>query len=446
MSGNEDTVAAAIRDSGLIAAGSRGVVLLSGGPDSVALLAGLVAFSPGLPPVALHLNYGLRQESGDDQAVAGEVCERLGVELVVVEAGHPERNVQAWARDLRYSAAENLRLERGADWVAVGHTSTDVAETVIYRLVSSPGRRALAAMDERRGAIVRPLLGMSRSDTRAYVESAGLPFALDSSNHDPAFTRVRIRNEVMPVLEGINSAAETNIVRTRAELLEEGELLEDLAASLLQAARGDGLLSAGPLAESHPVLARLALRQFAEESLGRQVPLTAERARTVMRLGLEPEGGSVDLGGGDSFRIESGRIGVAASGERIGTSPVANLDLPGTTSWRGWQLAVRLADPPFEPAGSDVAMLDLDVVGGRLTVRAWLPGDRIQPLGMEGSKTLQDLFTDSRVERSRRRQIPVLLRDDEVVWVAGIAVAHRFRLTGKTKRAVVVTATPGHTS
>ncbi|HEV2062502.1 MAG TPA: ATP-binding protein, partial [Solirubrobacteraceae bacterium] len=121
------TVLDRVRDSGLLAAGEPVVVLLSGGRDSVCLLDCAVAI--GARVTALHVNYGLRPEAHADEGFCRELCDRLAVPLVVERAGEPARgNLQAWARDVRYRAAERLE---GA--VATGHTATDQAETVLYR-------------------------------------------------------------------------------------------------------------------------------------------------------------------------------------------------------------------------------------------------------------------------------------------------------------------------
>ncbi|MDQ2700191.1 MAG: tRNA lysidine(34) synthetase TilS [Actinomycetota bacterium] len=447
MSASDDPVVEAIARSGLIEPGSPGIVMLSGGPDSVALLAGLVAFAPDPRPVALHLNYGLREESDEDESACAETCRRLGVELVVRKPGRPEGNLQAWARDLRYSAAEELRIDRGADWIAVGHTMTDVAETVIYRLATSPGRRAVAAMPPRSDAVIRPLLKLTRDQTRQYVLARDLPFVDDISNQDSGFSRVRIRNEVLPVLRELNPAAVSNIERTRTELLEEGDLVEGLAAELLDSLAGDDRrLDTSRLGAAHPALRRIALRRFAEAELGRGVPVSTKLTADVMRLAADPEGGRLDLGSGASFVLESGTLTVE-SGETPAADPAAAiLGLPGEVAWGGWSIRGERLAPPFSPRGPEAAVLDLAATGQRLTVRSWQPGDRIRPLGMDGHKTLQDLFTDARVPRSRRDRIPVLLEGEEVVWVAGLAIGHRFRLTGRTTDAVVVTVTPPGTT
>ena len=162
-----------IRDSGLVEARSSGMVLLSGGADSACLAAGLVEHC-GRPNVhALHLNYRLREDSGEDERACRQLCAALRIDLRVERPVLAGGNLQAAAREARYSAAEQLRDRIGADWVATGHTRTDLAETMVYRLAASRGRRALLGLPARRGHLVRPLLGIGREDTRRLRSRGG---------------------------------------------------------------------------------------------------------------------------------------------------------------------------------------------------------------------------------------------------------------------------------
>src|SRR4051812_21185341 len=241
----------AVRESGLIAASSRGVVLVSGGADSAATAAGLVGLLGPDQLTGLHLNYGLRSDSDRDEQTATDLCAKLGIALEVDRPDLGKGNVQAEAREARYRAAERLRADRGADWIATGHTRTDLAETVLYRLATSPGRRALLGLRARRGSVVRPMISLDRDEVRRLVEDAGLRFADDPTNAEPLFARNRIRNEVLPVLRGIGSEADATIAETHAELAEESEILDRLAAEALSAsgAEAAGAIGRDALAE-----------------------------------------------------------------------------------------------------------------------------------------------------------------------------------------------------
>jgi tRNA(Ile)-lysidine synthase len=445
--GDRSPVVGAIAASGLVPAGSSGVVMLSGGADSSALAWGLSKMLPEDSLVAFHLNYGLRADSGADESACARLCEELGVELVVEcpPDGPPVGNVHQWARDLRYKRAEALRKDRGLEWTAVAHTMSDLAETVLYRLAVSPGTRPLAAMPGRRGSIIRPLLSLSRSQVREAAVTAGLGFVDDPSNDDPAFARARIRNEVMPVLEGINPAATANIARTREELAEEASFIRGQAAGLVEREPdGTVLIRAARLSGADPAVRRHALRILAEDEAGRSVPVGIERAAEASRLASAAEGGRLELGSGVSLVAEGGIVIAEDRRREAGgdfVEPVV-IEVPGSARWGGWRIGAEVMEPPFVPEGPEVATLDSARLGDRVEVRSWRAGDRIRPLGMEGSKTLQDLFTDTGVRRSLRRSLPVVVAGGEIAWVPGVAVGERFRITPATRRAIRLGAGP----
>jgi tRNA(Ile)-lysidine synthase len=430
-----------VRDSGLIPKGSSGVVLVSGGPDSTCLAAGLAEHCGRGQVHALHLNYGLRVSAGDDEQTCRRLCAMLRIDLRVERPELGEGNTQAAARKARYAAAERLRERFGCEWVAAGHTRTDLAETMLYRLSSSPGRRALLGLPARRGRLVRPLLGIERSEARRLATDAGLPFADDPTNLDPRFARNRIRSDVLPALREISPVAERNLAETRAELAEEARVLDRVVAETLEAAgAGDGAIAiqAEALAEAEPALRRLALRAIAERVAGRELALGRRVASEIWRLAQLPEGGEVDLGGGMRAVCEQGLIRFRA-GEEALPQPVA-LTVPGRCRFGRWEVRADVRRPPVQANGPERAILDAGAVGPAMVVRAWREGDRIRPLGMAGTKTVGDLFTDRKVPRSLRHTLPVVTADDRVAWVAGVAVSEEFRVDPASGEVVVLSA------
>jgi tRNA(Ile)-lysidine synthase len=441
MNAAVDRLAEVVRESALIEPASRGVALLSGGPDSACLAAGLAGAIGAEWVTGLHLNYGLRDDSGEDEAACRALCEGLGIELRVENPKLEAANVQGAAREARYAAAERLRARLGAGWIATGHTRTDLAETVVYRLACSPGRRALLGLAPRHGYVVRPLLSLGRAETRDLAAQAGLSFHDDPSNADPRFARVRIREQVLPVLRELNPAAEDNLAATWAELAEEGEALDALAGEALEAAGagpGNPAVQAERLAELHPALRRLALRALAERVALREVPLGPARAERIWRLASRPEGGEVELGGGLRAVCEAGLVRIVAGAEA--EPQPAELNVPGSCRFGHWEIHAELAPGSVEPSGPEVATLDAAALRDRLQVRAWREGDRMRPLGLGGTKTLQDLFTDHRVPRSLRHRLPVVVSGERIAWVAGVAVAEEFKLSRDSERAAVLTA------
>ncbi len=337
-----------------------------------------------------------------------------------------------------------MRTRTGSDWIATGHTRTDVAETVVYRLASSPGTRALLGLAPRSGRVIRPLLGLERERARELAVAAALPFADDETNEDARFARNRIRAELLPALRDLNPEAIRNIAETRAELAEEAQLLERVVLEALAQAGSDAgsvAIRAAALEPMEPGLRRLALRALAERALGRPVVLGRPRAAEIMRLAGRPQGGTVELGGDLVAECESGFVRFLAGPADAAPEPVV-LKLPGRARIGDWEVAAELRPAPVEPVGPDLATLDAAALEGRIEVRTWREGDRLTPLGMKGTKSLQDLFTDRGVPRSLRGRVPVVTVDGEIAWVAGVAVSEEFRLDADSEQVAVLTARP----
>jgi tRNA(Ile)-lysidine synthase len=286
------------------------VAMVSGGRDSVCLLDVAVALCAAGSVRALHVNYGLRGAQSDaDERHCAALCEQLGVELEIVRASRAQGetgNLQAWARDVRYTAALEL-AEREDAIVAAGHTASDQVETILYRLAASPGRRALLGMKASEGRLVRPLLGVTRAQTGEYCEARGWTWREDESNESDAYARARVRHGLGAALREVHPAAEANVLRTAQLLREETELLDRLVADTLQGCRSIALAR---LEELGGALARLVVVSLAEQAAGTYVPQAGDRVEEILELGRRGGSGSFDLhvGGNVSARIEDGRL------------------------------------------------------------------------------------------------------------------------------------------
>jgi tRNA(Ile)-lysidine synthase len=456
----------ALVERGLVRAGDTVVAAVSGGADSVALLAALEGMAPalGFRLGAAHLDHGIRgTRAARDAAFVRRLCRRLGVPLVEGHADVPalarrrKLSLEAAAREARYGflARAARRLARGGPvCVAVAHTADDQAETVLLRLFRGAGPRGLAGMAHdtllRGVRVIRPLLDVPRAAVTVYLNARGLRWREDETNRDPAFLRNRIRRRVLPLLESqVNPQVRAALRRTAEILREDDQWMDAMARSILrrclappEAHGAGGALRLGPL-RRRPTAALWRVLRLWLASAG--VPADAAGLRAVervARLASSPQAsGAVSLGG----RIRVRRAGAtllaeqAASGARPGRGEMppagpgrVRVRTPGETAVLAGGLAVHAWVAPgiarTRPRGPGAlparATLGLEAVGRRaLFVRAWRPGDRMRPLGLGGSRKLQDIFTDAKVPLQRRRDVPVFECAGRIVWVPGYRVA-----------------------
>ena len=465
-----DDIVSKARDAvaryGLLSAGERVLVAVSGGPDSMALL---YVLARELNELKLglhvgHVNHGLRgAESDGDEAYVRRVARRLELPLLSarVDVRSAVKQIGAGledaARTLRLEALQEMRRQAGAAAIALGHTADDRAETLLLNLLRGAGARGLSAMRPRRDAVIRPLILARRQETLAYCRRLGLRPRRDSSNLSATFARNRVRHEALPLLSDVAGRDVVPVLCRTAEVLAgDEELLADLvrqAESRLITERDDGQVALDVVAlEAEPVplrrrLVRGLLRSFSAEL--RDVAFGHVEA--VLQLASEPGGGALQLPGG--LRVErAGRtLRLRRTGPR-GDEPGAVCDdavlaVPGVACHdaSGITVTARLVKAPVNrSAGSGgEAFVGVGVAEPALVVRSWRPGDRFRPLGMRGSKKLQDYFVDEKVPRAKRVLVPVVARPDgRIVWVVGYRLDDRARVSDGACQAVQLVARP----
>jgi tRNA(Ile)-lysidine synthase len=288
---------------GLLAPGRPVVVMYSGGRDSTCLLDLAVRIAGADAVAALHVNYGLREDAEEDERHCRAQCARLGVMLELDRPPRPASgNVQAWARQVRYDAAAALaRVRENAD-IATGHTATDQVETILYRLASSPSRRALLGMRAREGTTVRPLLRFTREQTAAYCVERGLRWREDESNESDEYARGRIRNSLVPALRAVHPAAEQNVLAVAEVLRDEADVLDGLVGETLQ---GRAEVELARLRALAPAVRRLVVQVLADAAAGGLAPGASRRADEVTAL---RNGGALDIGSGLRATVERGIV------------------------------------------------------------------------------------------------------------------------------------------
>jgi tRNA(Ile)-lysidine synthase len=457
-----DRVLATMRKHGMLAPGGRVLVALSGGPDSVALLHFLreLAGRGELTVVgAGHLNHGARAAAADDEQFCRDLTARLDVALVVERVDVPalargwRTSLEDAGRRARYASLERAAGVLSADVIATGHSLDDQSETFLLQLIRGAGPRGLSSIAPVAGRVIRPLLEVRRAEIRDWLTERALAFREDESNADLTFTRNRVRQRLVPLLEREFSPGIAPVLARAAAIAREDEAylhsraIEVAASVVLR--DGDGIdVDAAALSALPPAIAsrvaRLALAALAgDRFLGfEHVDRFLSHARTPGSTGLSLPGQQAHRSGS---RILLRRRGAAA----FANSFRVPLSIPGEVllERQGWAISAELAPGIVEPPERHRADRLVVAVGAEmpalpLAVRSRQPGDRFIPAGMHGRrKKLQDLFVDRKVARERRDAVPLVVdRDDRILWVVGQAVAEDFGVTEPSRGVLLLKA------
>lgn len=445
----------------LIRPADRVLCMVSGGADSTAMLrvlselaSGRVSSLKGGFSLGIcHVNYGTRGTDSDgDESFVRHLGDALGIQVHTIRAPEAERsNFQEWARDFRYLAARNLCRWQGYTKIAVAHNRDDRIETFLYRLITYSGRRSLVVMPPRKGRVIRPLLFLNGDEIRDYCASAGIDFREDETNQSLEYRRNRLRHRVMPGLAQVRPDFRDRIEETILMLEDEQTALD----AVTDQAWGQVLLPGSDPAEAHaPALsataltlldravARLVVRRWLSVA-GASERITRRLLDAIVDLGSESSGTRrLSLPGGMAFERRYDIITLATEEPSAEAEPQPlDLPVPGGVDFQDYHIEARVLDEPG-PVTEDplTAEIDADRAGGILSVRTWRSGDRMRPLGMNGTKSLQDIFTDAKVPEPERHRIPIICRDDAIVWVCGVRLSQDFRLTSRSRQAIRLTA------
>ena len=428
-----------INDNQLFEPADRVLLAVSGGLDSMVMAELFHRINQAF--AIAHVNFSLRgAESDADADFVKNKAESYGVPFYLIRfsttAVAQERNIsiQMAARDLRYDWFAQLIQEHAYACVATAHHQNDVLETLLLNLTRGTGLAGLHGISIRQNGIIRPLLFATRDRLAEYANEQGLTYREDSSNADDKYARNRIRHHVVPVLTELNPGLWQTMPRTverlrAAETLMRAEL--DRSWQTLAETHGAGTLlpTAKLLALSEPAFRLMEwLKPFG---------FTTDQATQILQT-LTQSIGQVFLSA--THRITHERPGLLIEPLLMQTDyeivltewPNAPIDVAGR-----FTLTVDVFNKPNDfrpPTDPNMACFDADRLVFPLTIRPWKSGDRFRPLGLNGHKLVSNLLNELKLTRTEREQTAVLLSGNEIAWVIGRRIDHRFRVTDETKQ------------
>lgn len=438
-----------------LAPGEGVLVAFSGGPDSTALLWGMIrlAAERQLRLAAAHLDHAMDPGSAGRADAAARIAERLGVPLVReragVRAGFPGESPEAAGRRARYEFLERTRQALGARWIATAHHRDDQAETVLLRLLFGSGVEGLAGIRPVHGAVVRPLLALPRAELLAAVEAAGLHPVHDPTNRSLSVPRNRVRHRLLPALEEDDPGMPEQLARLGDRARSAARTVDRLLSERLAVAPAErGIAVERAVVEALPAGLLPAAFAWLHRQAGAPYP-AGEAARSELLRQLRGSGrAACDCGGGWRWETAGELLILRRPEPARKTVPdfTYTLEIPGSLEIPEIAVRVRVSRRAVEPwmlqgsphrAGLALPLMEGDPV----TIRNRRPGDRIHPLGARGSRRLKEVLIDRRVPRHVRERLPLLCVGERIAWAPGVTIDQRFRLDGHATAWVAEVAT-----
>jgi len=433
------------KEYGLINPGSRILVGLSGGADSVALLLVLKSLSNelGINIVAAHLNHGFRGlEAATDAEFAEALCQRLEIicevgfvdvpKLIAERSGSP----QAVAREARFEFLAKIAKRYNCDSVALGHHLDDLAETLLFNLVRGTGLDGLAAMAPAGSGlyglkIIRPLLGQRRTQIEQFLATLGQDYRIDSSNNHDDYSRNYLRLRVLPLLANLNPKVNESFARVSAMLSIDAAYIDkavnEVWPQVVTATNEGTALKKECLCSLDAAVATRLVRKAWQQD--ENLELSYQHVMAILGLCGKQAGKKIELpGGAIALRTPTSIVLMRTP---VGKPYELKLTVPGRVVLPfGYNLSAEiihnLSETELHQKDLFTAYLASDA--SSFVVRTRLPGDRYCPLGTAGSKKLKEAMSEAQIPAPLRSLWPIVVDGENIVWVPGMRVSELARV------------------
>ena len=449
----EEIILKNIRENQLIQKGDNIVLGVSGGPDSMALLYLLKNIQEKLNfnLFLAHINHGVRgEEALRDQNFVKRKAEELNLPFYLKKADMiaygKERGISSEeaGREIRYGFFNEILTGLGGGKIAVAHNKNDQAETIIMRIIRGAGIDGLRGMDFISGNIIRPILNIDRLDIEDYIEKNQIETVLDKTNLQSIYTRNKIRLEVIPYLEeNFNPNIIEGLWRLTRTANIDSNFLEKYSKNrynlLLKKKAKDYIILDGKEFENQDISIKQRILRRAILELNKNLQgIGEDHIRSVLELFHQGNTGKeVHLPNEILVRLDYKDLLIRKGGGNIQEDYEFKL-IEGTNDFKdqGFRIHVSVLDKDqlVDIKDSNSKYFDYDKIKGQLQVRNRRNGDRFRPLGMTGSKKLKDYFIDEKISRDLRDKIPLIMDDNNIIWIIGYRISDTYKVDKHTKR------------
>lgn len=450
-----------VRKYSMLSQGDRVLVGLSGGPDSVCLLAILHRLKPefSIHLSAAYIDHGLRpDEIPYEIEFCRDLCSSIDIPFTTrpidVKSHMKEKklNKQEAARELRYKILHEIAAQKAANKIALGHNADDQAETIIMRLLRGAGPSGLSGIPPIRTQksvlsiqkvdIIRPLIEIERHEIENFLETEGIGFIIDSSNLRREYLRNKIRHLIIPEARKLNMDVVKTISRTADIFRDEERYFEILVTKTLMkliTRKTDNTIELflAPLEAMDTVILRRVLRRAIDETKGLR-GISFIHIEDIMSLIKSGKSGDRIYLPKD-IRVIKGYSTLIITSEKPAWLGTYVIDGPGEIIVKESSMVLHSAIMDIKEVkdygdAQKFAVIDADKIHFPMTIRGRLQGDFFYPLGFGKKKKIQDYFVDEKIPRDERDAVPLLISDNNIVWVIGYRLDERYRVDKDTKR------------
>ena len=454
-----------IQNNQLVETGSLIAVAVSGGQDSVCMLNVLNSLKNifGIRLYVIHIDHQLRgYESTTDASYVFELSKRLDIPIMIKTYNvnnYKDKHhltLEEAAREIRYTLFAEIVQEIGAKSIAVGHTLDDNVETILMHIIRGTGMRGLRGLQPdniwRQGNthvnVIRPMLNISRQETKDYCQLHQLEPRIDSTNLSLSPLRNKIRLQLLPLLESYNPNFKAALLRTAKTLRDEFTYLDTINLkhwnNITDIRKNTVIFNKNKFNRLDTSIKRHLIRMAFEKLVRNLKDIEARHIDKILDALYKNPGKIINLPYGLVFTIEYDRYLLGNDPAALSPFPLFkgkySLKIPGITQVNTWKVKTKIIKlDQIKKGNRFIAYLDYDKTGGDLHIRTYCTGDRFQPLGMEQDKKLGKFMIDSRIPLSWRNRIPIICSPENILWLVGYRIDNRVKVTDKTNRVIRIT-------
>ena len=443
-----------IEQSGMLAPGDRVLAGVSGGPDSVALLHILKEYctSHKIPLYVVHVNHRLRAEAVEEADYVATLAEQWNLPFRLFEvdvaaiAKAQSMSLEQAGHEVRFQCFREAMQQWNITRLALGHHQNDRAETLLLHFIHGCGLDGLASMPPMDGSLIRPLIHVTKEELKEYCNKKQLKYYTDATNLEAGCLRNRIRLELLPQLQEYNPQIVNAITRLQDSCSTDADYLDQQTQTIWQqwgtVQNGEVRFPLTEFQQQHKAIQQRLLRKMLALLTGNTAGVTYRQIQDMMKLTESSQGSrQLFLGKGVRYVRQYDRIVLRyAKKESAGCYEFAwNPEEPFELKEWPCTITMRVAENNgMGRADLKTVTVDAECLAEQLIIRNRKAGDTVQPIGMQGHKSLKKYMIEKKVPADIRNIIPMIESNGEIIWIPGLFLAEAVKITANTKKYAVL--------